>query len=115
MFFGMVGKRAVTLTGTEATWSDVYAVHATTNQMEQVRAWAGKGASAGCMAKKGLRKGVHATARPIDKRGAGTEAGSARCSGLRAGRRSDECYLLTTSAQCSGRRGAVWVVKTNLE
>ena len=49
--------------------SDVYSVHTTTEQMEQVRAWAGKGAPAGCMAKKGLRKGVHAALpRPLGER-----------------------------------------------
>ena len=67
----MIGNRAVT--GTEATLSprslsDVYTVHTTTEQLEQVRAWAGKGAPAGCMAKKGLRKGVHATPRPLGER-----------------------------------------------
>ena len=48
--------------------SDIYTVHTTTEQMEQVQAWAVKGAPAGCMAKKGLRKGVHATARPLGER-----------------------------------------------
>ena len=32
--------------------SDIYTVHTTTEQMEQVRAWAVKGAPAGCMVHK---------------------------------------------------------------